>query len=127
MAPVPDVATLKAQLSGFDSRDTQLVLGLFALMIAHPERVREREWITEQYTRVSQVAHGLGEGDVSPEALARFRDHARDNVDRILNACYGLFARVGEELAREGAADTEKAMQRALAYFGEGAAPPPEV
>ena len=95
MAEIPERDELRRELSGFADREKQIVGALFALMIAHPERVREREWISEQFVRLAGV-HFDGEatrgGGVSlpPELEAYTREHSAP----VLNACYGLFVRV---------------------------------
>lgn len=118
MSTIPDRAALRAELSGFEDREKQIVGALFALMIAHPERVKDREWISEQFVRLAGV-HFDGEatrgGGVSlpPELEAYTLEYSAP----VLNACYALFVRVGEDLTESTDSDANAAVHRALAYF----------
>ena len=109
---------MRRELAGFADREKQIVGALFALMIAQPERVRDREWISEQFVRLAGV-HFDGEATrdggvtIPPELEA----YTRDFSGPVLNACYGLFVRVGEDLAEQPRQDAGAAMGRALEYF----------
>lgn len=124
-AGVIDREQLRAQLAACDERRKKIIGGVLAVMFKNPERVREREWISEQFLQVALLAgdweqdgggQELGSAD---QAVGLAQDYARANIDPILNACFALFACVGEDL-RERAPDErtqESAMLQALSYF----------
>lgn len=117
-----DVRTdLRATLAHFDERRKKIVGGVLAVMIENPGRIREREWIAEQFTQVVLLASGLEDVDDAQDGLAQIQTYARENIAPILNACYRLFQVVAEDLAASAGEEgftREDAMVRALEYFG---------
>jgi len=114
---LPDRADLRQTLAGFDTQQRKIVGGVLAVMFQHPERVREREWISEQFTEVCLLA---GEFSTVEEA----QSFVQASIHELLNACYALFACVGEDLSPRTSTEPvsrEDAMLRALDYLG---APP---
>lgn len=121
MDQLPDRESLRRELGSFEAREKQIVGALFALMIAHPDRIRDREWISEQFVRVSAV-HFEGGTDGAPEMGGvslppKLEEYTKAHASRVLNACFALFARVGEDLAEMEEADANAAITRALGYF----------
>ncbi len=123
MAPDLDRDALRTTLAGFDTRQQKIVGGVVAVMIENPERVRDREWIVEQYTHIVLFACDFDDVSGVQEGTERVQAYARENIDTILNACYRLFQRVGDDLAprvKDGIS-REEAVAHALSYFA-----PPE-
>jgi hypothetical protein len=103
---------LRRTLAGFDERRKKIIGALLAVMFRDASRVRDREWIAEQFTEVALLA---GQFE-SPEALQGW---VRENIHPILNSSYALFAVVGEDLASRAATGFThaEAMFAALSYF----------
>lgn len=123
MSPSLDRGELRSTLADFDDRRKKIVGGVLTVMFREPARVRDREWIAEQFTQVLLLTGGFA----SPEEV---QIYARDNIHPLLNACYALFAVVGEDLAPRAADGFShaEAMFLALSYFdppetGEDRAP----
>jgi hypothetical protein len=105
---------LRRRLAALDARQRKIVGGVLAVMIENPERVREREWISEQFTQVVLLACGF-------EDVGSVQAYAREQIDLLLSACYELFTVTAEDLAprvREGVT-REEALAHALDYLGQ--------
>jgi hypothetical protein len=120
MSEALDRDGLRATLAGFDDRKKRIVGGLTAVMFKNPERVREREWITEQLTEVTLLAGEFEDVPSVDGGVDVVQGYLAENTDELLNACYLLFLAVGDDLAprvAEGVTHTD-AMVAALGYFG---------
>lgn len=112
---------LRQRLASLDARQRKIVGGVLAVMIENPERVREREWISEQFTQVVLLACGFEDVGSVQEAVERVQGYAREQIDPLLSACYELFTVTAEDLAprvREGVT-REEALAHALDYLGQ--------
>ena len=100
-------------------------MGLFALMIREPARAREREWVSEQLTRVAVMA-GDFPADTPMAGVDAVRAYLRERAESLLRHAYLLFLRVGLDLAPRAAEgfDYEDAMGAALVYLAPVAEPP---
>lgn len=114
-------AALRATLRGFDERQRKIVGGLIAVMIEHPERVKEREWISEQFTQVTLLAAEFEDVGSVQEGVERLQTYARENIDALLGASYQLFQLAAEELVPRLAEGVtrEQALAHALGYLME--------
>lgn len=119
--PALDRDALRATLAGFDERRKKIVGGVIAIMIENPSRVREREWIAEQFTQVALLACDFEDVGSAREGQERLQAYVRANIDPVLNACYRLFQVVGADLTERGhaALTREDAVAHALGYFVE--------
>ena len=107
-----DRETLRATLADFDDLQTKIVGGVLTVMFQNPTRVREREWISEQFCEVAALAANF-------EDVEQARAYIQEQINPILSACYALFQVVGEDLAPrvdEGLTHAQ-AMDQALSYF----------
>ncbi len=119
-APTPE--DVRRALAGFDALQQKIVTGLLTAMMQHPDRVRDREWISEQLTHVTLLA-GEFEAD-SPDAGIRVvQEFLQAHSSDLLNATFLLFQRVGLDLAPRAAEGftLEEALKVAVEYL-----PPPE-
>ena len=110
---------LRATLSAMDERQKKIVGGVLAVMIENPERVREREWISEQFTQVVLLACDFEDVGSVDEGVGRIQAYAQEHIDPLLSACYQLFAVTAEDLAPrvpEGLT-REDALAHAMGYF----------
>lgn len=125
MNALPDRDALRATLNTFDDRKKKIVGGMIVVMIENPERVKEREWIAEQYTQVALLASEFeGIGSVN-EGVERIQAYVRETMDEVLNACFLLFQFTAEDLAprlSEGVT-REDAVTHALTYMTGGPRP----
>ena len=112
---------LRATLATFDQRQRKIVGGVIAVMIENPQRVKEREWITEQFTQITLLACGFEDVDSVQDGMEQVQGYVQEQIDPVLNACYQLFGCVAEDLAprlSEGITK-EDAVAHALGYFSE--------
>ena len=117
-APSPD--DVRNTLSQLDERGRKVVAGVFGLMIRSPERVRDREWVSQQLADVALV--GLeAEVDSPDEAVTAVQELLRAEAPIFLQASFLLFQRVGLDLAprAEAGFTFEEAMETALGYLVE--------
>lgn len=114
-----DRDALRSRLAALDERQKKIAGGLMAVMFKNSERVRDREWISEQFVQVALLAGEMADVDA-------VRDYAQQNIGPVLDACYLLFKTVGEDLAprAETGFTHADAVLAALAYFGARESPP---
>ena len=89
---------------------------MLAVMFKNPDRVTDREWVTEQFVHVAMLAGELAD-------VEAVQAYAREHVTDVLNACFLTFRATAEDLAARGADGftLQDAMFHAMIYF----APPP--
>ncbi len=122
--PVPSRDELRCELANLDATQKKLVGGVLAVLFQRPERIRDREWLVEQFTQVVLLAAdegGLGEKLAATQHAHQgvdvVQEYVRRNIDRVLNACIALFVHVADDVrGAEGATATD-AMLQALTYF----------
>jgi hypothetical protein len=114
---------VRRRLSALDERSAKVVAGLVTVMMRHPARVREREWMAEQLASVALLA-GDFEADSAQGAAADLQAWLRGRTDGLLEAAFALFGRAGLDLApRAGQLTPEEALAHALAYLPDSGAP----
>ena len=109
---LPSAEDLRARLATLDALDKKVVGGLVALCMTTPQKVRDREWLTERFVHVATVAHGFaGEGETATDDdVERVRLYAQLRLDDVLTATLLLFVRTAADLqARGGAFDMDAA------------------
>jgi len=110
---VPEPAALRAELARLSQEARKVVGGLVVVMMREPERVREREWVLENYTLLASDALGLDDA-----AVAELQEFVRAERDGVLNATMRLFLRVAQDLEGLGGEPTlGQATMVALSYF----------
>lgn len=110
---IPEPADLRAELAGLSQTARKVVGGLVVVMMREPERVRDREWLLENYTLLSSEALGLGDDEVE-----QLKEFVRSERDAVLNATLRLFLRVARDLEGIGGQPTlGQATMVALSYF----------
>jgi hypothetical protein len=110
---------LRATLTRLDERQRKIVGGVIAIMVENPERVREREWIAEQFTQVALLACGFEDVAGAQQGGELLQAYVQENVGPLLNACYELFQVVGDDLAPRLSAGLSRqdAVAHALSYL----------
>lgn len=118
---LPDRDALRAQLTHFDDVERKVVGGMLAVIFAAPDRIRDREWMAEQYTQVALVTGQFEEAEHAHEGFERAREWIRAHIGEHLGACIALFVHVAEDMRRqhgeEGGFSAADAMVQALGYF----------
>ena len=54
--PPIDRDALRAQLAEMEPREKKIVGGMLAVMFKNPDRVTDREWVTEQFVHVASTS-----------------------------------------------------------------------
>jgi hypothetical protein len=100
MQRVPTQDEVRQQIQPLDALDRKVLGGMVALWMAEPQRVRDREWVAQQFVQVAVVAHGFqGEGDgASSDDVERVRLYANLRMAAILDIALQLLVRVAEDL-----------------------------
>ena len=113
----PDRHKLRALLAEFEPREEKVVGGMLAVMFKNAERVRDREWVTEQFLSVALLAGEF-------EGIDAVQAYASEHITPVLNACFLAFQCVANDLSEraESGFTLEEAMVQAMTYF----APPPD-
>ncbi len=116
-APTPD--EVRALVQPLDDLDRKVLGGLVALLMSHPGRVRDREWIAEQFVAVATVAHGFDDqgGPATSDDVERIRAYAADRMGRVVGVGLALFVRVAADLHARGAAFTFADAQAAVGGY----------
>ena len=121
---LPSRAELRTSLSGFTEVEKKVVGGVLAAMFASPERVRDREWVVEQFTQVALLTGQFEDAGAAHEGVEAARAWVRAHIDSALNACFALFVHVADDMRQrhgEATFSASDAMIQALGYFD----PPP--
>lgn len=117
---VPPRDELRRSLQTFDETRKKVVGGTLAAMFAAPDRVRDREWIVEQFTQVALLTGEFEDVGEAHEGFEAARGWVRTHIDEVLNACYALFVHVADDLRQsrgDGSFSASDAMIQALGYF----------
>lgn len=108
-------------MAALDPRSRKVVAGLVTVMMRHPARVREREWMAEQLASVALLA-GDVEADSAQAAADALQDWLRGRSDGLLEAAFLLFGRAGLDLAPRARELTHaEAVAHALGYLPDAA------
>ena len=117
---VPSRETLRASLADFDETRKKLVGGMLAVMFASPDKIRDREWISEQFTQVALLTGRFEGVEHAHEGVEIAREWISENLTPVMNACYALFVHVADDMRQrhgEASFSASDAMIQALAYF----------
>lgn len=125
MQPTPTPEEMRAELAQLDTMQQKIAGALMPVLFQNAEKLRDREWVAEQLSQVTLLALELdrtpepGEVGAGPEDLARVQSYVRDNRDVVLNACFRLFLRVGQDMAgrAEKGFSLQEATVQALSYM----------
>ena len=101
--PTPEV--MRDLVKPLGAIERKVLGGLVAVWIAEPNKVRDREWTSQQFVHLATVAHGFAEDDqpASTEEVEVVRRFATERMPTIVRIGFQLFARVAQDMqAREG-------------------------
>jgi hypothetical protein len=115
-APTP--ADVRQALADFDDTRQKIVAGMLAVMVKHPQQVRDREWIARQLTELTLAAAEF-EADTPQDGVKAVQGYLQANAEGLVTASLLLFERVGLDLAprAEEGFTFEDAMRCGLEYF----------
>lgn len=113
-----DRGALRRDLSALDERQQKIVGAMMAILFKNPARVRDREWLAEQFTEVTLLAGGFEADTSADDVVELVREDVCANIRPLLDACIRLFQCVGDDLATRARPTHEDAMLQALSYFG---------
>jgi hypothetical protein len=119
MQPIDPRAELRATLASFDERQKKIVGAMIVVMIESPERVKKREWVSQQFTEVVLLTGDYKGAESVDEGVSLVQAYARENIDAILNASYLLFQLTAEDLASklDQGVTREQAVTHAMGYM----------
>jgi len=121
MQRVPSADDVRALVRPLDQLDRKVLGGLLALLMTEPARIRDREWVAQQFVQLAVVAHGFdgGEDAVSSDDVELVQLYAERRMPAILPAMFALFVRVADDLRARGGAfaldDAQALMRDSLA------------
>jgi len=109
---------LRGAIAAFDARQKKVLISVVATMMRHSDRVRDREWMAEQFASAVALAHDYSSVEDAGEGIAEVQEYAAAHIDTILIVAYGLFAQVAQDLADVQGFSFEDAMAKTLSYCG---------
>ena len=115
----PDRDRLRQTLSAFDARRQKIAGGMITVMIGNADRVRDREWICQQFTELVQMTGEIDDEATPPEVVAELQAYVQANIDAVMNACFELFLCVAEDMSAQADVNPthSDAVARAMTYF----------
>jgi hypothetical protein len=110
----PTVESVRAMLAPLAATDRKILGGVCAWMMAEPQRIRDREWISQRFVEVCGVALGAGDdGDAATtDDVERIRAFVQTRMGDLMAAAMAVFLRTAEDLRTGGGPVT---MERASA------------
>lgn len=119
---VPPRDVLRKELSRFDPLQTKVVGGVLAVMFGSPDRVRDREWMSEQFTQVVLLTGHFEDAEHAHEGVEQVQAWVEGQIHSVMNACFALFVHVAEDMRQkhgEVSFSASDAMVQALSYFDD--------
>ena len=120
MADMPGPDEIRASIQALDATEKKVLGGMIVLMIRNYSRIKDQEWVAENFTRLSVAALGLDEAGEVDADIDKVRAFIENSMGRVLNSAFPLFAQVAADMQRKGGADKftlEEACAEALRYF----------
>ena len=91
MAETSDHETLRKTIAQFDELQTKIAGGMLAVMFKQPKLVKDRKWLTDQFCEIVLATEEL-ESEETGQA------YIKSEIQTILDACFSVFLKVGEDL-----------------------------
>lgn len=108
---------LRPALAALDAREKKIVGSVVTTMIGHSDRVRDREWMSEQFVAAVALASDLEAAPDPEEGLAAVQAYAREHIDRLMTLAFGLFSRTASDMGERDSFTFEDAVARATEYL----------
>jgi hypothetical protein len=104
MNSLPSACEVRELIRPLDELDRKVLGGLVAVLMVDPQRLRDQEWLAQQFVQVAIVAHGFVDGGDDGEAHASSCDvalvqlYARLRMQPVVMVAMALFVRTAEDL-----------------------------
>lgn len=111
----PTADDVRAMLRPLSATDRKIVGGVTAWMMAEPQRVRDREWLSQRFVEIAAQAmadEGEGEDAATTDDVEKVRAFAQTRMQDLMVAATAVFVRTAEDLRAQGGPVT---MERASA------------
>jgi hypothetical protein len=117
----PTADEVLAMLRPLSATDRKIVGGVTAWMMAEPQRVRDREWLSQRFVEIAaQAMADEGEGDdaATTDDVEKVRAFAQTRMQALMAAATAVFVRTAEDLrAQSGAVTMERASAIVRGYL----------
>lgn len=120
MRDLPDPQQIRAGIRALDATEKKVLGGMIVVMIRHHGKIKDQEWVAENFTRLAVAALGFGHEGPADEDIAAVEAFVAKSMGPVLDVAFPLFARVAADMrTRAGVAafSLEAARARALSYF----------
>ena len=119
---LPGPAKIRASIGELDADEKKVLGGMIVVMIQNHAKIRDQEWIAENFTRLTVAALGRPVASAVDEDIEAVSQFIEKSMGPVLNVAFPLFAQVAADMAQQtgGAAfSLEDACTQALSYFGD--------
>ncbi len=116
----PSIEELRTRIADLDAPQKKILGAIVTTMFQNATRVKEREWISEQFFAATLLAIDFSDGaDSAAQSNERAQAYTKANIDVVLNAAYLLFQQVGVDMAPRAKTGftLDDAVEQALSYF----------
>lgn len=114
---------LRERTRALDERQRKILTALVAHFVEHPTRVREQEWVSEQYVQIVLVAFDFENDHELPgvqEGIEKVRNYARDHANSLIPLALGVFGEMAQTLQQRGGAITPESVTAELLTYVQG-------
>ena len=118
---LPDGPQIRASIAALDAVEKKVLGGMIVVMIRNHAKVKDQEWIAENFTRLTVSALGLSQERAVDEDIQEVNEFIDASMGNVLNVAFPLFTQVAQDMRHKsmGQAFTlEEACEQALTYFG---------
>ncbi len=116
----PSIEELRARIADLDVDQKKILGAIVTTMFQNATRVKEREWISEQFFAATLLAIDFSESANSADQSRELaQEYTKANIDLVLNAAYLLFQQVATDMAPRAKTGftLDDAVEQALSYF----------
>ena len=99
---IPERAALRTELQDFDDIEKKVVGGMLAVMFGQPAKIRDREWMSEQFTQVALLTGQFEDVEHAHDGVERAQEWLRNGA-KPSETVHSIFKRQGvytEDLER---------------------------
>ena len=108
---------LRTALDGLDALQKKVLGALVTTMIGHHDKVKDQEWMAQQFTAAVALAMDLEPAESGPDGIAMVQEYAQHHIDDLMKVAYALFTQTARDMQAKGSFSYEDAVQQALSYF----------
>ena len=121
---LPGSAKIRAAIAPLSSTEKKVLGGMIVVMIRNHDRIKDEEWVAENFTRLTVGALGLLAVRAVDEDIEEVSKFVEKSMGPVLNVAFPLFAQVAADMRQKTGGDPftlEEACDQALSYFGDHA------